>query len=69
MAITGNSDFKICILEFSFSSNNRSLVFAMLRSHGRFPGKARTDNNVNVYLEKQFNTLRIKVSAKCSSQF
>jgi len=32
---------------------------------GSIPGKARTDKNVNVYLEMQCKSLWIKASAKC----
>jgi len=41
------------------------LTLATPRSCVQFPGKARTDKNVNVHLEMQCKSLWIKASAKC----
>jgi len=48
------------ILQPSRSSNSRAFTLARPRPWVRFPGKARTDKNVNVYLERQCKSLWIK---------
>jgi len=68
---SGLNDFSINGLGTPISclsccSNSRALVLAMPRSWIRFPGKARTEKNINDYLEMQCKSLWIKASAKCN---